>query len=272
MRKAILLYPRRGPTRTRRSAPYSYISSRSRRAGFPTLTTTTLDTGYTSTGTTTTTRRRLTKSPCAECHRAGILILVQVQSCARRGGSFTRMDWSTETKTSTSIPAKKTRPPLARGRKVVPRDSVHTKQRVVYQQAYPQYIYAYEGEEECEDGELYCSPAPPQDPYSLVRHPAQPKSTSFRVPNTNTDVTITVKKSAPPPVRYTLPCPRQPAERIVYVSGPVRGARTVAPRIYEVGDDGYTIAGDDEFGSTVETIQTAHRCRALRSLRRQTLL
>ena len=105
---------------------------------------------------------------------------------------------------------------------------------------------------------------------------------SFRVPNTNTDVTITVKKSAPPPVRYTLPCPTPPAERIgeafqreevmVYVSGPVRGARTVAPRIYGVGDGGYTIAGDDEFGSTVETIQTAHRCRALRSLRRQTLL
>ena len=36
-------------------------------------------------------------------------------------------------------------------------------ERVVYQQAPPQYIYVYEGEEEYEDGELYYTPAPSQD-------------------------------------------------------------------------------------------------------------
>ena len=140
-----------------------------------------------------------------------------------------------------------TRPPLARGREVILRDSVPTKQRAVYQQAHPQYVYIYEGDEEYEDGELYYAPAPPQDPNALVRRPAQPKSMSFRVPNTNTDVTITVKEVAPPPVRYTLARPRQPTERVVFVPEPARRARTAAPRIYEVGDDGYTIAGDDEF-------------------------
>ena len=53
-----------------------------------------------------------------------------------------------------------TRPPLARGRETVLRDSVPTKQRVVYQQAHPQYVYVYDGEEEYEDGELYYAPAP----------------------------------------------------------------------------------------------------------------
>jgi hypothetical protein len=139
-----------------------------------------------------------------------------------------------------------TRPPFPRGRDVGLRAPVPTKQRVVYQQAHPQYVYVYEGEEEYEDGELYYSPAPPQDPPALVRRPAQPKSTSFRIPNTNTDVTITVKEAAPPPVRYTLARPR-PAERVVYVSEPARRVRTAAPRIYEVDDDGYTIAGDDEY-------------------------
>ena len=140
-----------------------------------------------------------------------------------------------------------TRPPLARGQEVILRDSVPTKQRAMYQQAHPQYVYIYEGDEEYEDGELYYAPAPPQDPNALVRRPAQPKSMSFRVPNTNTDVTITVKEVAPPPVRYTLARPRQPTERVVFVPEPARRARTAAPRIYEVGDDGYTIAGDDEF-------------------------
>jgi hypothetical protein len=142
-----------------------------------------------------------------------------------------------------------TRPPLARRREVVLRDSVPTKQRAVYQQAqqaHPQYVYVYEGEDEYEEGELYYAPAPPQDSHTLVRRPAQPKAMSFRVPNTNTDVTITVKEAAPPPVRYTLARPR-PAERVVYVSEPAGRARTAAARIYEVDDDGYTIAGDDEY-------------------------
>ena len=140
-----------------------------------------------------------------------------------------------------------TRPPLARGREVVLRDSVPTKQRVVYQQAHPQYVYVYEGEEECEGGELCYAPAPPRHPYAVARRPAQPKSMSFRVPNTNTDVTITIKESAPPPVRYTLARTRPPAERMAYVSEPARRGRTASPRIYEVGDGEYAIAGDDEF-------------------------
>ena len=118
------------------------------------------------------------------------------------------------------------------------------------QQAHPQYVYVHEGEEEYEEGELYYAPAPPQGPYALFRRPLQPKSMSSRVPNTSTDVTITVKEVAPPPVRHTLARPRPPpAERVVYFSETSQRARIAGPRIYEVGEDGYHVAGDDEFDS-----------------------
>src|SRR5258706_15254437 len=52
--------------------------------------------------------------------------------------------------------------------------SIPTKQRVVYQQARPQYFFVHEGKEEYEDGELcYAPAAPPQDPYALVRRPGR---------------------------------------------------------------------------------------------------
>ena len=78
----------------------------------------------------------------------------------------------------------------------------------MYQQAHPQRVYVYEGEEENEDGELYYAPAPRQDPYAVVRRPAQPNSMFFRVPNTNTDVILTVKEVDLRLVRYTLARPR----------------------------------------------------------------
>src|SRR5258706_2340975 len=94
-------------THTRRSAPYSYISSRSsrsRRAGSPSLTATTLDTGYTSAGTTTTAERRLTRLAMSGMPLTRHTRSRAISSCTRRwGGSSTRIGWRTTTKTSTSI-------------------------------------------------------------------------------------------------------------------------------------------------------------------------
>jgi hypothetical protein len=64
------------------------------------------------------------------------------------------------------------------------------QQRVVYRPAQLQYLYHYEDDEEYDDGIgagdlCYASP---QDSQPLVRRSAQPKSASFRVLNTNTDV------------------------------------------------------------------------------------
>jgi len=236
----------------RRSAPYSYVSSRSRRAGSPTLTATTLDTGYISSGTTTTTtRRKLVASGLPPVRRA-----------RSRAGSVVRQTrivyedgLEDDDEGEYEYIYEDARQPLARGREVIPRPSVPAKQGVVYQQAHPQYVYVYDGEEEYEDGEFYYTPAPPPDAPTLVRRlapppaPAAPKSMSFRVPNTTTDVTITLNEAAPPPppLRHARARPR-PAERVVYVSSePARRVRTAAPRIYEVDDDGYTIAGDDEY-------------------------
>ena len=234
------------PTLARRSVPYSYVSSHSRKVGSPTLTATTLDTGYTSAGTTTTTGRAhakvaMSRLPPARRARSRAGSVVH-----RTGGRVVYLDGLEGDGEEYEYVYQETRPPLAGGREVVLRESVPTRQRVVRQQAYPQYAYVYEGEEECEDGEVYYAPAPPQDSHALVRQPAPPKWVSFRVPNTNSDITITVKEAAPPPVRYASARPR-PAERVVYVSEPARRVRTAGPRIYEVGDDGYTIAGDDEY-------------------------
>ena len=154
------------------------------------------------------------------------------------------------------------REPRQRRREVVLRTSGPAKQRLVYQykQVHPQYVYVYDGEEEYEDGELYYAPAPPP---ALARRPAPPNTQpmSFHVPNTNADVTITLTEAASlplplrprphrPPIRCTLARPT-PAERVVYVPEPSepapRRVRTSAPLIYEVDDDGYTIAGDDEY-------------------------
>ena len=228
----------------RRAAPYSYVASRSRRGGSPTLTTSTLDTGYTSAETITRTGRKLVVSGLPPVGRA-----------RSRAGSVVRKtggrivyedgledDYEEEYEYIYEDP----RQPLVLRASAPPKQ----RERVVYQQAHPQYVYVYEGEEEYEDGELCYTPAPPQDAHTHTRRPApaQPKAVSFRVPNTNTDVTITLNQAAPPPprVRYALPRPR-PVERVVYVSEPARRARAAAPRIYEVDDDGYTIAGDDEY-------------------------
>ena len=249
------------PMHTRRSAPYSYVSSRSRRANSPTLTATTLDTGYISAGTATTTGRGLTKIatsgiPPARRARSRASSVVH-----KTGGRIVYEGGLEDDEDDYEYIYQETRPPLARGREVVLRDFVPTKQRAAHQQAPPQYVFVYEGEEEYEDGELYYTPAPPQDSHALVRRPAQPKAMSFRVPNTNTDVTITVQEAAPPPVRYTLARPR-PAERVVYVPEPTRRTRTAVPRIHEVGDDGYTIAGDDEYEDVPVIVKPVPKRRA----------
>ena len=238
--------PPTSPIPSRRSVPYSYVSSRSRRAGSPTLTTTTLDTGTISAGTMTTTGRGVARIAMSEIPPARRVSTRAGSVVGKSGGRIVYEDALDDDEEDYEYIYQETRPPLVRGREVIVRDSMPTRQRTVYQQAHPQYVYVYEGEEEYEDGELYYAPAPPLDSHAVVRRPTQPKSMSFRVPNTHTDVTITVKEAAPPPVRYSLARPR-PVERVVYVSEPAGRVRATAPRIYEVDDDGYTIAEGDEY-------------------------
>jgi len=108
--------------------------------------------------------------PCPECHQPGMLTLVQFQSCARTGRIACGDGMDGEGEDGHEYIYQEARPPLACGRKVVLRDSVPTKQGVVYQQGHPLYVYVYDKEENYGDGELYCTPAP--------RRPAQPESVS----------------------------------------------------------------------------------------------
>jgi hypothetical protein len=238
---------------TRRSTPYSYVS---------TLTATTLDTGYISSGTVTMTGRGLTKVV-----GSGLPQVSQARSSpgsvvggARKGVGRIVYEDGLEYEEECEYIYEGGR----RGREVVLRSAAPTtKQRVVYQPVHPQYLYVYEGDEEYDDSagvsDLYY--APPQASQVLVRRPAQPKSVSFRVPNSNTDVTITLNEAGPPPVRYTFARPRtRSAERVLYE--PARRARTGAPRIYEVDTDGYAIARDEEYEEVPVTSKAVPKGRA----------
>ena len=177
-----------------------YIASPSHRAGSPTLTASTLDTGHTSADTNMTTERKLVMS--------GLPLVRRARSRAgsvacKTGGRIIYEDrLGHDEDEEYQYIYKDLRQPLV----LCASSPTKQRERVVYQQVPPQYVYVYKGEgkEEYRDGELY---------YTLPRHktPARrpaltpPKAVSFRTPNTNTDVTVTLNQATPPCIRYALP-------------------------------------------------------------------
>ena len=192
------------------------------------------------------TGQRLTKVATS----ARILVFVPVQSCARRGdGSSTRMGWRTKTKTSTSISTRKrARRSHADGKSSFGVASHEVEGRVPASAPLTCLRLRGRGGERGWRAVLRscssCSSARPVrrrsssrtaqfDPYprSQYQHQRYPYCQGGR---------SSTRSLHPRSSKATSEC-------MGVVSKPTRRARTAAPHIYEVGDGGYTIAGDDEF-------------------------
>ena len=161
------------------------------------------------------------RSPCPECHQPGMLVLEPVQSCARWGEDRLR-GWAERRQRRRVRVYPLGNAPAARGRMESRPSGLRPYEAAGYvPSSAPPMCLRLRGRG---NGELYYAPAPPQDLYAVVPRPAQPRSMSFRVPNTNADVTTTVKEGFS--ARSLHPRPRPPTGCIVYVSEPARRVRT----------------------------------------------